>query len=43
VEGGSVFSSYWKLNNSILSYSEVEDEMNKIIHKNWNKAREENS
>lgn len=37
------FSSYWKLNNSILSYSEVENEINKIIHRNWNKAKEDNS
>ncbi len=37
----SGFSSYWKINNSVLLYDEVKDKIIKIIHNNWNKAREE--
>ncbi len=38
----SGFSSYWKINNSVLLYDEVKDNIIKIIKTNWNKAREEN-
>ncbi len=37
----SGFSSYWKINNSVLLYDEVKDKIIKIIHNNWNKAGEE--
>ncbi len=38
----SGFSSYWKVNNSVLLYDEVKNKIIKIIQNNWNKAREEN-
>lgn len=36
------FSSYWKVNNSVLFYDDVKDKIIKIIQNNWKKARKEN-